>query len=107
MSLVTGMNGANLTNSTGQNLPSLPVQVPSNSVCVPANEQHTATIMQPKKVEHSATIQHLPSSKQLPPSSDIKLPPSVKSRCSSKSPDDDDQDETITGIRYPPSWGQH
>ena len=37
--------------------------------------------------------------------SEAKLPPSLKSRCSSKSPDDDQ--EEITGIRYPPSWGQH
>ena len=41
-----------------------------------------------------------------PLSSAVKLPPSLKSRDSSKSPDDDDQEE-IPGIRYPPSWGQH
>jgi len=41
------------------------------------------------------------------PHSDIKLPPSMKSRGSSKSPDNDDQEETIPGIRYPPSWRQN
>ena len=95
----------------GIKLPSLSGQVSSNcrlddSCHIPASEQHSAAIVQPKKVENTATVQHLPPSKQLPPSSDIKLPPSMKSRCSSKSPDDDDQEE-ITGIRYPPSWGQH
>ena len=37
------------------------------------------------------------------PSTYIKPPP-MKSRCSSKS---DDEEETPAGIRYPPSWGQH
>ena len=36
----------------------------------------------------------------------IKLPPSTKSRGSSKSPDDG-QDDTITGMQYSPSWAQH
>ena len=40
------------------------------------------------------------------PSSDIKFPPSMKSRGSSKSPDNG-QEDTITGIHYPPSWGQN
>ena len=45
-------------------------------------------------------------SRMEPSSSDIKLPPSMKSRGSSNSPDDA-QEETIPGIRYPPSWGQY
>jgi len=42
---------------------------------------------------------------QLSSHSDIKLPPSMKSRGSSKSLVDDE--ETLTGIRYPPSWRQN
>ena len=41
-----------------------------------------------------------------PSNSDVKLPPSMKSRGSSSSPVDT-QEEAIPGIRYPPSWGQH
>ena len=37
------------------------------------------------------------------PNYNMKLTPSIKSRCSSKS---NDKEETIPGIRYPPSWGQ-
>ena len=47
----------------------------------------------------------LPSAME-PSNSDIRLPPSMKSRGSSNSPDDT-QEEAIPGIRYPPSWGQH
>ena len=98
-SLVPGMNSSY---SPRQDLLSMSGQV-SDSVHVPASEQHTATNVQPEK---SATVQRHPLSKQLPSRSDIKRPPSMKPRGSSRSPDDD-QEETITGIRYPPSWGQH
>ena len=47
----------------------------------------------------------LPSAVE-PSSSDIKLPPSMKSRGSSSSPVDT-QEEAIRGIHYPPIWGQH
>ena len=105
MSLVPGMNGAY---SPRQDLLSLSSQVSTNcqledSVHLPASEQHTATNVQTEK---SATVRH-PLSEQFPTSSDVKLPPSIKSRCSRKSLVDDGQEETITGIRYPPSWGQH
>ena len=48
----------------------------------------------------------LPGTSEILSGPDVKLLPSMKSRCSSKSPDDD-QEEEIPGIRYPPSWGQH
>ena len=106
MSLVSGMIGAYFP---GQDQLSLTGQVSSNCqledpLHVPSSEQHTATNIQPKKPENSATIQRLP---QLSPNPEVKLSSYVVSKGSSKSPDDDDQDETITGIRYPPSWGQH
>ena len=96
----------NSSYSPRQDLPSESGQVSQleDSVHVPASEQHTATNVQPEK---SAAVQRHPLSRQLPTSSDIKLPPTIKSTGSSKSPFDDDQEETITGIRYPPSWGQH
>ena len=106
MSLVSGMIGAYFP---GQDQLSLTGQVSSDCqledpLHVPPSEQHTATNVQPKKPENSATIQGLP---QLSPNPEVKLPLLV-SKGSSKYPDDDgDQDETITGIRYPPSWGQH
>ena len=48
----------------------------------------------------------LPGTSEILSDPDVKLPPSMKSRCSSKSPDDN-QEEEFPGIRYPPSWGQH
>ena len=101
-SLVPGMISAY---SPRQDLLSMSGQVSQleDSVHVLVSEQHAATNVQTEK---AATVQRHPLSEQLPSSSDIKLPPSMKSRSSSKSPDDD-QEETITGIRYPPSWGQH
>ena len=48
----------------------------------------------------------LSSSLEPPSLAAVKLPPSLKSKGSSETPADD-QEETITGIRYPPSWGQH
>ena len=49
-------------------------------------------------------VVHHPPVLQL--NSDIKLPPSMKSRGSSNSLDIDTQEEAIPGIRYPASWGQ-
>ena len=66
---------------------------------------HQSSIERPlirSKDSHSA---QLPSTIETS-SSNIRLPPSMKSRGSSNSPDDD-QEEAIHGIRYPPSWGQH
>lgn len=48
----------------------------------------------------------IPTQYQLLSSADAKPPLSMKSRGSCTAPDDS-QEATITGIRYPPSWGQH
>ena len=106
MSLVPGMYSVYLP---GQDQLSLTGQVSSNCqledpLHVPASEQHTATNVQPKKPEKPENEATIP---QLLTSPDIKLPPhNLVSKGSSKSPDDD-QEEEIPGIRYPPSWRQH
>ena len=65
---------------------------------------YTAIRTQSRSSSADMCAVHHPSILQ--PISDIRLPPSMKSRGSSNSPDDI-REVVIPGIRYPPSWGQH
>ena len=103
--------GLQATTSMRQDLPSLPSQASTGiSVHSQGSKQSNGyTRIQSKSISVEATTppKYPPSLRQnqLSSSSDIKLPPSMKSKGASTP--DDDQEETIHGIHYPPSWGQY
>ena len=94
-----------------QDPPSTPSQAASIDHLLDFQEGEPTSGYNPTRTQSRSSsadeyVVHHPPLLQL--NSDIKLPPSMKSRSSTNSLDDiDTQEEAITGIRYPPSWGQH
>ena len=109
--VVVGMNNTALFQ---QNPPSTPSSASNDyrlDISVHSLEQERISDYHTRRTQSKSSsadvyVMHHPPDSMLPSSSDIKLPPSMKSRGSTNSPDDD-HEETIPGIRYPPSWGQH
>ena len=82
---------------------SLPIDQRSSSRSSHTRVQHSAHLSTGATTPNSR-MSH-PTSLRLSAHSDMNASPIMRARSLGRSQDDDD-DEAITGIRYPPNWGQ-